>query len=54
MAGAEIIILPAQKKNKPEDGIGIDDVVLLFLSVLKMARERLTDMEFNELKKHIK
>jgi hypothetical protein len=55
MAEAEIIFLPkitpAEQTKQPD--IAVCDIVLLFLSVIKMAKDRLPAEKFNELKKHI-
>jgi hypothetical protein len=51
---AEIIYLPkitAAPKIPPD--ISAADIVLLFLSVLRMAKENLSPLEYRELKKHI-
>jgi hypothetical protein len=48
---AEIIMLPERKKERCP--IAADDLILLVVSVLKMAKEYLTADELMKLKKHI-
>jgi hypothetical protein len=54
MDTAEIIFLPkiTPAKQTTNVDIAITDIVLLFLSILKMAKERLSATQFNELKKY--
>jgi hypothetical protein len=56
MRTAEIIFLPKITPAQPptQTDISLADIVLLFLSVFKMAKERLSADQLNELKKRIK